>query len=133
MRTDRVADLPDGPKTTEEQEDWILAPYLDYLGDGTDEEWARLFDFMQHSGMDLAKVQADPRSDLSARDVILDHYRLPDGTYDVDKVVGDLLSQPHIQECIAKEREKITARRQQKAESKRRRREAKRASVVAKS
>ena len=128
MRTDRVADLPDGPKTTEEQEDWILGPVRDYIendhADG-DEGWGRVRRYLEHVGIDVSK--ADARS--TVEDAVLGHYRLPDGSYDVDRMINDTFSQPAIQELLAEEEAKLEHRRMQKAQSKRRRREAKRATA----
>lgn len=117
----------------EQCKEWVLACFWDILGeedDDYDANWSGLFDFMEHCGMDLQKVRDDPKAAaLSAEDIILAHYRLEDGQYDLDRVVIDYASQPRIVtmiEVMQAEIDLVKAkkehRRAQQRESKRRRR-----------
>jgi hypothetical protein len=72
-------------QTAKQHEALILAPFLDIAT----EDGSALASFMAHCGIDVATSKA-------ARDQILDHYRLPNGKYDVDLVARDLLRWPPI-------------------------------------
>ena len=82
--------------------------------------------------LDEIAAKTNPNDNRTFQEIVLaHHYRLPNGRYDLDKVVENFASQQHIVDRIAylrtEQAEKVEHRRKQKAESKRRRREAKRA------
>ena len=123
-----------GEMTVEQEKDWILSPFWVLLGqdeDDEDHDWAGVFEFMSHCGIDLESIQTDPKAaDLSAEDVILSHYRLPSSRFDLDRLVDDFASQPRIVARVQEMQDELAARREarrkQQRESHRRRRAAKR-------
>lgn len=68
----------------------VLGPFLDFAEQGE----LALFNYMRHCGIQIDSLDAsDPRS---AEDLILDHYRLADGSYDVNMSARDLARWPAI-------------------------------------
>ncbi|MGO4686211.1 hypothetical protein [Hyphomicrobium sp. 2TAF46] len=68
----------------------VLWPFLDFAEKGEQE----LFAYMRHVGIQVDALDRDDKR--SAQDLILSHYRLPDGTYDVELAARDLLRWPAI-------------------------------------
>ena len=81
-------------QTAKQHEALILAPFLDIATEGG----SALASFMAHCGIDVATSKAP-------RDQILDHYRLPNGKYDVDLVARTT--------PLASDRRRIDERRRQ--------------------
>ena len=110
--------------------------YADLQAEDVSEEerWRTLYTYLRHCGMGPALNTIDRNGEMPfLDDLVLPHYALPGGGYDLVRVVKDFESQPDIQARMAylrtEQTEKLEHRRRQKAESKRRRREAKRATA----
>lgn len=119
--------------TVEDEERWCLVTFEEHLfGDHLDDgeiDWTSLFVYMRHCGMgptlDAIK-DGEVIDNLLVQEIVLAHYRLPSGRYDLDKVVENFSTQPHIVARIAYLQAENEAqkdhRRKQQRESKRRRR-----------
>ena len=81
-------------QTAKQHEVLILAPFLDIAT----EDGSALASFMAHCGIDVATSKAP-------RDQILDHYRLPNGKYDVDLVAAWTRSYAGVNDLGAWERQ----------------------------
>lgn len=75
------------PLTTEEQKSLILGIISD-MADDTDD----LFNYFKHVGFDVSTL----RNHKDLPNALLGHYRLGQGSYDVDRATMDLLTWPPI-------------------------------------
>ena len=109
---------------------WVLQTFCDYLdqGDTEDEGLELLIPYFEHCGMidALENLLREIAPSWSLEELVLPHYALPGGGYDLERVALDYATQPKMRKAIAQHEEKIERRRNLQAESKRRRREARR-------
>lgn len=97
MRPDKTEHLPFAqqanfaPFTTEEQKSVILGIFLDMANNVDD-----LFNYFKHVGFDVSAL----RSHKDLPDALLGHYRVGQGSYDVDRATMDLLTWPAISRRI---------------------------------
>ena len=112
------------------EKQWVLSTFCEYLdqGDTEDEGWALLIPYLNHCGLigPLEDLLRGIEPTFSLEELVLPHYALPGGGYDLERVVQDYVRQPKMRKALAEHVEKAEHRRRQKAESKRRRREARR-------
>lgn len=80
-------------------ENAILWPFIDFAEKGDPE----LFAYLEHCGIALDALS--PSDNRSARDLVLDHYRLPSGAFDVDMAARDLVRWPPIAKRISELKE----------------------------
>ena len=77
------------PMSTEDQRDMILNILVDMMSDDFGE-------YIRHVGFDIRGI-GDPKNFIAAW---LGHYRLGEGTYDVDRALMDLTTWPPISRRI---------------------------------
>ena len=78
--------------TAAEQRNLILDMFLD----GDDQQ--DLLALIEHTGIDLAAAGGDIRR---VADVILGHYRIKKGCYDIDRAANDLVTFPPVAAYVA--------------------------------
>jgi hypothetical protein len=94
--------------TPKEQRSMIHATFFGY-DDDDDDDGERFIALIDHCGIDLAACRGDVKQ---IPNVILAHYRIGRGRYDLDRVARDLLSYPPIAARIEElEAEKRRARK----------------------
>jgi hypothetical protein len=77
--------------TPKEQRNMILATFFDF--DGDDDDGERMLELIDHCRIDVSACNGDVRQ---LPKVILGHYRVSRGHYDLDRVARDLLTYPPI-------------------------------------
>ena len=83
--------MQDKPPTPKEQRSMIVATFFGY--DDDDDDGERFLALVDHCGIDLSACDGDVKQ---IPNVILAHYRISRGRYDLDRVARDLLSYPPI-------------------------------------
>ena len=80
-------------KTYAKQKAMILGPFLDYL-EGKSPDIDGFVAYLQHCRINLKAINADNRDGVM--DAILEHYRTGPDSFDVERAVVDLRTEPRI-------------------------------------